>query len=208
MPRLPVRSFPSHAIRAAAIAMLLVAGLSGCARRMAWHNTDITGSLPPLRFTMTRANDGKTVTAADYRGKVTILYFGYTYCPDACPTTLSNVTKAIRQAGPSAKDVRVLFVTVDPNRDTLPVLKRYAAAFGPEVDGLRGSEDELAALARRYRVAYSVDPHAPDGSYQVNHSSALYIFDRKGDPRLLATSLSTASPDISGTAADLRQLSS
>jgi protein SCO1/2 len=155
---------------------------------------------------MTRANDGKAVTAADYRGKVTMLYFGYTYCPDACPTTLSNAMKVLRRLGSSAKAVRVLFVTVDPGRDTLSVLKRYAAAFGPEVDGLRGTDDALAGLARRYRVASSVDPHAPDGSYQVDHSSAVYIFDRQGKPRLLATSLDTASPDIDGTAADLRQL--
>jgi protein SCO1/2 len=206
MPRLPVRSLPPLALRAAVIVALLAMGLAGCARSITWHNTDITGSLPSLSFTMTRSNDGKTITAADYRGKVTMLYFGYTYCPDACPTTLSNVMKALRRLGSSAKDVRVLFVTVDLDRDSLPVLKRYAAAFGPEVDGLRGTDDALAALARRYRVAYSVDAHAPDGSYQVNHSSALYAFDRKGEPRLLITSLDTASPDINGTAADLEEL--
>jgi protein SCO1/2 len=188
------------------IAALLALGLAGCARTTKWRNTDITGSVPPLSFTMTRANDGRTVTATDYRGKVVMLYFGYTYCPDACPTTLSNVMKALHRLDSAANGVRILFVTVDPGRDTLPVLKRYAAAFGPEVDGLRGTDDALAALARRYRVAYSVDPHAQDGSYQVNHSSAIYIFDRRGEPRLLVTSLNTASPDIAGTAADLRRL--
>ncbi len=107
---------------------------------------------------MTDAMTGQKVTAADFRGKVVLLYFGYTQCPDFCPTTLTNLTHVLDRLGARAKDVRVLFVTVDPNRDTLPVLKQYAAAFGPQVVGLRGTPDELANLARRYRVGYSVMP--------------------------------------------------
>jgi len=155
---------------------------------------------------MTRAADRKTVTAADYRGKVTLLYFGYSFCPDVCPMTLSNVARVLREIGPRASDIRVLFVTVDPDRDTLAVLKPYAAAFAPQVDGLRGDPDQLAALARRYRVAYSVSPASPGHVYEVTHSSGIYAFDRLGRPRLLISSLSSARPDVTGTAEDLRAL--
>jgi len=185
--------------------VLLALATAGCSGSRTWHNTDITGSLPALSFSMVRANDNRNVTAADYRGKVTLLYFGYTYCPDVCPLTLSNVAKTLRQLGSAASNVRLLFVTVDPHRDTLPVLKQYAAAFSPHVDGLRGDPNELAALARRYRVAYSADPKGPDG-YVVTHSSGIYAFDRSGKARLLISSLSTATPDLDGTAADLRAL--
>ena len=84
------------------------------------------------------------MTAADYRGRVVILYFGYTNCPDICPTTLANLADMLGQLGPDADKVRVLFVTVDPNRDTLPVMKKYVAAFAPQIDGLRGSDNALA----------------------------------------------------------------
>ena len=179
---------------------------SACNRASGWHATDITGTVPALSFSMTRASDGRVVTAADYAGKPTLLYFGYAFCPDICPLTLANLHRAIVEAGTAAHDARVLFVTVDPARDTLPVLNRYAAAFGPEVDALRGTPDQLAALARRYRVAYSASPQADGAPYAVTHSSGVYVFDRGGKARLLVSSLSTDRPDIEGVAADLRRL--
>ncbi len=186
----------------AASLMLMLMLASGCARQAGWHDTAVSG-LPALAFDMTRANDGKPVTAADYRGKVTLLYFGYASCPDVCPMTLANVGQVLRRLGGEAGAVRVLFVTVDPDRDTLPVLRQYVAAFGPRVDGLRGDPDALAALARRYRVAYSV---RPGRDYEVTHSSGIYVFDRDGAARLLVSSLSTRDADVSGAAADLRRL--
>src|SRR5579864_606511 len=112
----------------------IVVGTGGCANnKHPWRNTDISGSLPKLSFDMVRARDGKAVTSTDYRGKVVLLYFGYTYCPDACPTTLANISQALRLLGPKASTVRVLFVTVDPNRDTLSVLRQYEQAFAPQV---------------------------------------------------------------------------
>lgn len=185
-----------------ALAGLLFASCTG----HRWHGTDVSGSVPALQFTMQRANDGRTVTAADYRGRLVLLYFGYTNCPDVCPMTLGNVGQVLRKLGPAAQQVRVLFVTVDPVRDTLPVLKTYVAAFAPEVDGLRGDANQLTALARRYRVAYSVRPAKGDQPYEVTHSSAIYVFDRAGKARLLLSSLSTDQPDIAGTAADLKAL--
>jgi protein SCO1 len=151
--------------------------------------TDITGAMPRLEFAMTRANDGKDVTADDFRGHVVILYFGYTNCPDACPTTLSDLATVLQRLGPKARDVRVLFVTVDPSRDTLPALKAYANAFAPQIDGLRGSNDAIARLARRYRVTYEVTPGPP---YQVMHSDSVFFFDREGHARYVATSVADA----------------
>jgi protein SCO1/2 len=180
--------------------------LTGCSGDPAWHSIDVSGSSPPLAFTMTRAEDGKTVTEADYRGRIVLLYFGYTNCPDVCPTTLTNVADILKRLGPAARDVCVLFVTVDPNRDTLPVLAQYVKNFAPQIEGLRGTPDQLAALARRYRVVYSVQPATADHPYEVTHSSGIYVFDRSGAARLLIPSLATSHPDIAGTTDDLRRL--
>lgn len=172
----------------------------------AWHSTDISGVLPPLGFTMTRASDGKTVTAADYKGKITLLYFGYTFCPDVCPATLLNITTMLKSLGKKADDVRVLFVTVDPGRDTLPVLKQYTGAFAPQVVGMRGTPDQLAALGKRYRVAYSVTPANGGKPYEVTHGSAVYIFNRDGDSKLLFTGLAAPNTKLDGMTADLQQM--
>jgi protein SCO1 len=163
-------------------------------------------ALPPLDFTLTRASDGKEVGAADYKGKVVLLYFGYTFCPDECPTTLLNLTMVLKKLGPLADDVRVLFVTVDPDRDTPDVLHRYTNSFAPQTVGLRGTPDQLAALAKRYRVAYSVEPATNDHPYEVTHGSAVYVFDREGGFRLLFSGLATAAPDLDAFADDLRTL--
>jgi len=196
----------SRIIVAMLVLGLVAPGLAGCGGESPWHETDVTGSLPALDFTMTRASDGKTVTADDFAGKVVLLYFGYTFCPDICPLTLANVSRVLRNLGDKAKDTRVLFVTVDPNRDTLPVLKKYTESFGPEVVGLRGNADQIAALAKRYRVAYSVTPEKDGKPYTVTHSSAIYVFDQTGKVRLLITSMASPTPDVDGATADLGTL--
>ena len=180
--------------------------LASCGDGANWHSIDVSGSLPPLSLTMVRAADGKQVTQADYRGRVVLLYFGYTFCPDACPTTLSNIAEILTRLGPQARQIRVLFVTVDPNRDTPAVLAAYVKNFGSQIEGLRGTPDQLAALARRYRVVYSVTPATADHSYEVTHSSAIYVFDGSGAARLIIASLSSTTPDIAGTETDLRRL--
>lgn len=169
------------AVRAAALLALVF--LAACGQhKNNWYGTNITGVMPDLSFLMTRASDGQVVSAKDFRGKEVLVYFGYTNCPDVCPTTLANIAEALNTLGPRAKDVRILFVTVDPNRDTLPVLKNYAKAFSPEMVGLRGTPDAIASLARRYRVAYSVDPGPP---YEVSHSSAVFFFDKNSKARVV-----------------------
>lgn len=147
--------------------------------------TDIKGIMPALALSMTRANDGAAVSARDYRGKVSVVYFGYTHCPDVCPTTLSNLSLALGAMGGDAQKVRVLFVSVDPDRDTLPVLKSYVAAFAPQIDGLHGTANSIAALARRYRVAYSVTPASATQSYEVMHSNSVFFFDAEGRARFV-----------------------
>jgi len=184
-------------------AICLLALLAGCGRSGTnWHATNITGAMPALSFSLSRASDGAPVRAADYRGKVVILYFGYTHCPDICPATLANLADAIAKLGGQADDVRVLFVTVDPNRDSGPVLESYVRAFGPQIEGLRGTDDQLTDLARRYRVVYSVTPDSPGHPYEVMHSAAAFFFDRNGRARLVATK----TDDVTGLASDLKQL--
>jgi protein SCO1 len=180
--------------------------LAGCNSDPKWHNIDVTNSWPPLSFTLTRASDGKEVTQAAYRGEIVLLYFGYTYCPDVCPTTLSNIDKIVRNLGAEGKSIRVLFVTVDPNRDTLKQLKIYVSNFGSQVDGLRGTPEQLAALARRYHAQYAVSPATKTHAYEVSHTPAIYVFDGAGRARLVISSLAIGKPDIAGTTADLRRL--
>jgi len=187
---------------AALLAICLAAVvLAGCSRGKPWHLKEISGLLPALKFEMT-ADDGSIVTADDYKGKVVMLYFGYTHCPDVCPTTLAKLALVLSQLGSKADRVRVLFVTVDPSRDTLPVLKEYVHAFDSHFVGLRGTDGQLEALAKRYRVSYEIGPKDPQGNYEVTHSSAIFIFGQDGKARLLATSTSSV-PDI---AADLKRL--
>lgn len=161
----------------------------------------VSGLVPSLEFQLTN-QDGQAVTAADYRHDVVLLYFGYTECPDECPTTLTMLANALRTLGPGASQVRVLFVSVDPGRDTTAVLKRYVSNFGPEFVGLRGDPAELAALSKRYRIAYHYERPDKDGNYEVDHSSAIFVFDRRGRARLLGQSDNTAQQ----VASDLRRL--
>ena len=185
------------------IILLLVSLLAACGQNEApWGLRNISGLMPSLDFNLTEASDGATVHGKDFRGKVVLLYFGYTHCPDVCPTTLSLLSHAVKALGTSADQVRILFVSVDPARDTLAQLKTYAAAFGPEVVGLRGSEAELKPLTKRYRVSYGYGKPDSSGAYEVSHSSAVYVFDREGEIRLLIGSTDSA-PIITG---DLQRL--
>lgn len=175
--------------------------LAGCARQLQPDVTDVSGLVAPLEFTLTNQS-GRAVTAADYRGDVVMLYFGYTHCPDACPATLATLADALHMLGPLAARVRVLFVTVDPRRDTEPVLRRYVSDFGPQFVGLRGTSAQLTRMIKRYRVTYTYQKPYPRGDYQVGHSSAVFIFGPDGRARLLAQNGAPAGI----IAADLRHL--
>lgn len=181
-------------------ALLLTLMLAACSKGEVRPGvTDVTGASPDLQFSMTRASDGQQVTAADYRGKVIVLYFGYTNCPDVCPATLANLTEALQKLGPHANAMQILFVTVDPKRDTLDKLKQYTAAFDPHIDALRGDANALLRLARRYRVAYDVET---EPKYEVMHSESVFFFDAQGHARLVELK----TDDTSAVASDLMHL--
>ncbi|MBS0560233.1 MAG: SCO family protein [Proteobacteria bacterium] len=131
-------------------------------------------------FALTDGN-GKTVTDADFRGKYLLVYFGYTFCPDVCPTTLTAVADAIDRLGPDGKRLQPVFITVDPARDTPAAVKQYVASFGPEFVGLSGSADQIAKVAREFRVYYAPHRTGPGpNDYTMDHSSILYLMGPDG----------------------------
>ena len=123
--------------------------------------------------------NGKTVTDADLKGKWSLVYFGYTHCPDACPTALNDIAIALDQLGPKREAVRAVFITVDPERDTPEVLKEYVTSFDAAILALSGSPDEIARAAKAYRVYYAKHPE-PGGDYSMDHSSVIYVMDPEG----------------------------
>ncbi len=180
----------------------LLGAVIGCTQRqLPGRMTNVAGLVAPLKFHLTDQN-GVPVSAASYRGDAVLLYFGYTHCTDECPTTLATLANALQRLGPQANLVRVLFVTVDPRRDTEPVLRRYVSDFGPQFVGLRGTTAQLTHIIKRYRITYTYQKPYPHGDYQVGHSSAVFIFGPDGRARLLAQSGAPAGI----IAADLRGL--
>lgn len=162
--------------------------LSACSdSKPQWQLSDVKGHLPDLQFNLTDDN-GKPVDASHYAGKINLMYFGYTHCPDVCPLTLTHLHVVLQRLGAQADRVHVLFVSVDPARDTPALLHQYVNAFDPRVTGLTGTPAQIAAIAKRYRAAFNRDSVKPDGSYDVSHSSGIYVFDTNGRARLLATS--------------------
>jgi protein SCO1/2 len=165
---------------------------------------DIKGALPDLQFEMTLASTGQAVTAAHFAGHPVILYFGFTRCTDTCPLTMQNAGKLVRKMGPAGQDLRVLFVTIDPVYDTLARLHQYMAHFRPPpvIDGLRGSNAQLAAMAKRYGVSYTAVTSAdtPDPVANISHSVAVYGFGRDGSARYILGTLADDKPDIATVA--------
>ena len=164
---------------------LVLAGCHGSAP-LPFQLTNITGHMPQLEFTLTN-DEGKTVTAEDYRGKVLLLYFGYTHCPDVCPLTMAHLHVVMQHLGKLADGARILFVSVDPARDTPAVLHSYVNAFDSRAIGLTGTPRTIEALVKRYRSAYTREPSSKNGNYEVSHGAAVYVFDRAGKPRVLFT---------------------
>ena len=175
----------------------------GCSehRSEKWLLSDITGHLPELQFNLKTA-DNPNLTAADFRGRVTLVFFGYARCPDICPMTMSKLGGVLRMLGDDADSVRILFISVDPKLDTPVLLRDYAAEFSPQAVGATGSAAEIEALARRYRVAYQATPPDVNGEYEIMHSKAVYVFDGKGDARLMISDSDT----LDAIAHDLKAL--
>jgi protein SCO1/2 len=189
----------ARAARVALIACALggAALLSGCGKEApAFTNVDITGNTQfASDFSLPDAS-GKTHTLADYKGKVVVLFFGYTHCPDVCPTTMAELSQALQQLGPvDAKRVQVLFVTVDPERDTPELLAQYVPAFNPTFVGLRPADQaQLTKVTKDFRVYYAKVPGKTPDSYTMDHTAASYVFDPDGKLRLFARDGQGAAP--------------
>lgn len=161
--------------------------LAGCGGDPEFKLRDVSGALPDLRFELERAPDGVAMTEADFEDKVVALFFGFTNCPDYCPLTLAKLAAALDgMNGDLAEDVRVLFVSVDPDRDSPERLARYVGSFGSGFVGLSGDLRTLRGVTRRYRTTFGYGEPDENGFYDVSHSTATFIFDRNGELRLLA----------------------
>lgn len=148
----------------------------------------VRGFLPNLKFTLDGAG-GKTYSEEDFKGKTVMLFFGYASCPDICPTTMAQLSQVMDNLGPDADQARIVFISVDPHRDTADILQAYVDIFDDHAIGLTGSERQIADVARRYRVSYQIEKPRSDNpdDYEVAHSRGIYIFDQNGRARILAS---------------------
>jgi protein SCO1/2 len=166
----------------------LTLSLAGCDKAsqkpVVFNNVDITGAEYARDFSLTD-HTGKPRTLADFKGKVVFLFFGYTQCPDVCPTTMVEMAAVMKALGPKAHEqVQVLFVTVDPERDTQELLSQYVPAFHPSFIGLRGDTAATAAVGKEFKIFYAKSPGATPDGYSVDHTYGSYVFDRNGKIRL------------------------
>jgi protein SCO1/2 len=183
-----------------ALFLFLLAGCSGDQEN--WNAKDISGLMPELAYQLTDTS-GDTVTAADNAGNIRLMFFGFTSCPDICPTTLQKLSQAVKSLPePARDDVQIIFVSVDPNRDTPERIRNYVDFFGDGIIGLTGKEENLRQLSKRYRTTFGYDEPDEKGNYNVSHSGAVYVFDRQGDARLLVR----PEQSLDGLKADLTSL--
>ena len=188
-----------------ALAFSMALGLSGCdklaSKPASFQNTDVTGLQYAQDFALTDQN-GKPRTLADFKGKVVVMFFGYTQCPDVCPTTMAELAGVMKELGPLADQVQVLFVTVDPERDTQVLLAQYVPAFDKRFLGLYGDAAATAKVAKEFKVFYAKVPGKEPGSYSMDHTAGSYVFDKNGKVRLFLRHGQGAAPIVH----DLKQL--
>ena len=184
---------------AAASSLSLMACDGQISSGSSFKGIDITGVDYARGFTLTDFH-GQARSLADFRGKVVMLYFGFVQCPDVCPTALTRAAAVMQQLGPLATDVQVIFITVDPERDTPDLLREYLASFHPSFLALTGSADQIKAAADEFRVYFKKVPTG--SSYTMDHTALSYLFDRQGRIRVVLRHEQTADD----YAADIRQL--
>ena len=173
-----------HFIRSFLVVALFIV-LAACSQKPEFKNVDITGSTAFGKDFSLLDPDGKTRTLADFKGKVVVMFFGYTQCPDVCPTTLTEMQQVMVLMGPQADKVQVLFVTVDPERDTAAILKQYVPAFDPRFLGLRPADQAaLERVTKDFKIYYKKVPGTSPGSYTMDHTAGSYAFDPDGHLRL------------------------
>ncbi len=172
-------------IAAGAVTLLaLLAGCDGVGKdHPAFKGVDITGADYARGFDLPDF-DGKPRTLADFKGKVAVVFFGYTQCPDVCPTTMAELAEVKRSLGTDGARVVGIFVTVDPERDTPALLKDYLANFGPDFVGLRGTPEQTREVAKEFKVFYAKVPGKTPTSYTMDHTAGSYVFDPQGRVRL------------------------
>jgi protein SCO1/2 len=164
-------------------ALLLI--LTACSPKPEFKNIDITGGTAFGKDFSLVDPDGKVRTLADFKGKVVMMFFGYTQCPDVCPTTLTEMQQVMTILGPQSDKVQVLFVTVDPQRDTAAILKQYVPAFDSRFLGLSPADDAaLEKVAKDFKIYYKKVPGVSSGSYTMDHTAGSYAFDPDGRLRL------------------------
>lgn len=181
--------------------LLLAMLLQSCNKPLNWHATDVTGMMPDLEFSLI-GPEGTTVNAGALRGKPALIFFGFTSCPDVCPTTLTQLSVVMKKLGQQADDIQIALVSVDPGRDTPAVMKSYTATFGPWLLGLTGTEEALTTFRESYGVYAAMESSDAKGSYNVMHSAAVFAFDAGGHARLLISDVN----DIDAVVADIKQL--
>lgn len=169
---------------ASAIAALALAGCKPAPQAPSFQATDITGAAFARDFRLTDHN-GQVRTLADFRGKVVAVFFGYAHCPDVCPTTLADFANALQTLGPLADRVQVIFVTVDPARDTPEMLRQFVPSFNPTFLGMYADAATLAQLAKEYKVVYQKTSVKAADDYLIDHNAGTYVYDPKGNLRLL-----------------------
>jgi cytochrome oxidase Cu insertion factor (SCO1/SenC/PrrC family) len=175
MPRRPI-------LILAAVVLLIAAGLGGYALLTGAAHRPLGSGVALVGGPFSLVDqDGRRVSEKDFLGKYMLVFFGYTYCPDVCPTELQVMTAALDQMGPEADRIQPVFVSIDPARDTPQVLKAYVANFGPRLMGLTGTAEEVAAIARAYRVYYAKAANSGSGTdYLMDHSSIIYLMGSDG----------------------------
>ncbi|SAK63787.1 electron transport protein SCO1/SenC [Caballeronia hypogeia] len=199
----PILRFQLHRWTRRTALLSLCCALAACAKPSEpWHLTDVSGHLPDLDFSLID-DSGAPVTGHSFEGRTTLVYFGYTHCPDVCPETMARLMQVLQRVGADADRTRIVFISVDPARDTPALLRSYVRAFDDKhAVGLTGTERAIETVAQRYRVAYQMEKRDPSGAYEVTHSSAVYIFDAAGHARLLATDHDS----VEAIAADLKRV--
>ena len=169
----------------AAVGAASMLGLAGCERFQApaFKGIDITGAEYAKELALTDP-DGRRRSLAEFKGQIVVVFFGFTHCPDVCPTTMAELALVKRQLGADGQRLQAVFVTVDPERDTPELLKAYVTNFDPGFVALRGTPEETAAAAKHFKVFYAKVPGKTEGSYTVDHTAGAYVFDPQGRVRL------------------------
>jgi len=172
--------------------LAVTAGLAGCDKlglggsgKPAFKGIDLTGADYARDFQLVDQH-GQTRTLGDFRGKVLVVFFGFTQCPDVCPTTLAELAQVKKALGPDGERVQGIFISIDPERDTPDLLKAYLASFDPSFVALRGTAEQTQAVAKEFKVYYAKVPGKTEGSYTMDHTAASYLFDAQGRVRVFS----------------------